>query len=53
MATLKGSPMIEKPLTALVEADPVFEASSLTTVRFIFDHTPAGVVVLDDIGFRN
>jgi hypothetical protein len=53
MSTLKGSPMIEKPLTAFVEADPVFDPASLTTVRFIFDQTSAGVVVLDDVGFRN
>ena len=53
MSTLKGDPRIEKPLTAFVEADPVFDASSLTTVRFIFDCIPEGVVVLDDVGFRN
>ena len=45
--------MIEKPLTAFVKADPVFDPASLATVRFIFDRTLAGVVVLDDIGFRN
>jgi predicted dienelactone hydrolase len=43
----------EFPLAAFVQADPVFDPASLTTVRFIFDRTPAGVVVLDDVGFRN
>jgi dienelactone hydrolase len=42
----------EFPLADFVEADPVFDPSSLATVRFIFDRTPAGVVVLDDVGFR-
>jgi hypothetical protein len=36
-----------------VEADPVFDLASLDTIRFIFDRTSAGVVVLDDLGFRN
>lgn len=53
MSTLKGSPRIEKPLTAFMEADPIFDPATLTTVRFIFDRTPAGVVILDDVGFRN
>jgi hypothetical protein len=43
----------EFPLSAFVEANPEFDPASLTTVRFIFDRTPAGVVVLDDLGFRN
>jgi predicted dienelactone hydrolase len=43
----------EFPLAAFVEADPIFDPANLTTVRFIFDRTPAGVVVLDDVGFRN
>jgi hypothetical protein len=42
----------EFPLAAFVQADPVFDPASLATVRFIFDRTAAGVVVLDDIGFR-
>ena len=42
----------EFPLAAFVEEDPVFDPASLTTVRFIFDRTQAGVVVLDDLGFR-
>ena len=47
------SQSFEFPLAAFVEADPAFDPASLTTVRFIFDRTPAGVVVLDDVGFRN
>ncbi len=43
----------EFPLAAFVEADASFDPATLTTVRFIFDRTPAGVVVLDDVGFRN
>jgi hypothetical protein len=42
----------EFPLADFVEANPAFDPSTVTTVRFIFDRTPAGVVVLDDIGFR-
>jgi predicted dienelactone hydrolase len=42
----------EFPLADFVQADPAFDPASLATVRFIFDRTPAGVVVLDDIGFR-
>ncbi len=42
----------EFPLAAFVEANPTFDPASLTTVRFLFDRTPAGVVVLDDLGFR-
>jgi hypothetical protein len=41
------------PLAAFVEADPVFDPANLTAIRFIFDRTPSGVVVLDDVGFRN
>ena len=43
----------EFPLAAFVKADPVFDPASMTTVRFIFDRTPAGVVILDDVGFRD
>jgi hypothetical protein len=43
----------EFPLAAFAEADPAFDPAKLATVRFIFDRTPAGVVVLDDLGFRN
>ena len=43
----------EFPLADFVEANPAFDPANLTAVRLIFDRTPAGVVVLDDVGFRN
>lgn len=43
----------EFPLAAFVEVNPEFDPASLTIVRFIFDRTPAGVVILDNLGFRN
>jgi hypothetical protein len=42
----------EFPLAAFAQADPVFDPTTLSSVRFIFDRTPASVVVLDDVGFR-
>jgi len=48
----KGKSQDRETPNGLRGADPVFDASSLTTVRFIFDCIPAGVVVLDDVGFR-
>jgi len=32
--------------------NPALNLASLTEVRFIFDRTPAGVIFLDEIGFR-
>ena len=43
----------EFPLAAFEQADASFDPASLAAVRFIFDRTPSGVVVLDDLGFRN
>ncbi len=42
----------EFPLSAFVAANPAFDPAQLATLRFIFDRTPSGVVVLDDVGFR-
>jgi len=42
----------EFPLAEFVKVAPTFDTTSLATLRFIFDRTPAGVVVLDDIGIR-
>ncbi len=42
----------EFSLADFVEVAPTFDPAGLTTVRFVFDRTPAGVVVLDDLGFR-
>jgi len=42
----------EYPLSAFVQANPAFDPTALTEVRLISDRTPAGTVVLDDLGFR-
>ncbi len=39
------------PLADFVRATPGFDASRLTTVRWRFDRTVAGTVLLDNIGF--
>lgn len=39
------------PLTRFVERAPDLQLATLRAVRFLFDKTPAGTVVLDDIGF--
>jgi len=43
----------EFPLAAFVAANPAFDPTSLEQVCFVFDRTRVGVVVLDDIGFRD
>jgi dienelactone hydrolase len=43
----------EFPLSAFVEVEPGFNPVDLTTIRFIFDRTSAGVIILDDVGFRD
>lgn len=43
----------EFPLAAFAQADTIFDPTSLTAARFIFDRCPVGAVVLDDVGFRN
>jgi len=40
------------PLSAFVTENPSFDPSGLHTVRFVFDRTKRGVIVLDDVGFR-
>jgi dienelactone hydrolase len=42
----------EAPLSVLAAANPDLDASQIAGVRFLFDRTPAGVVVLNDVGFR-
>lgn len=42
----------EFPLGDFVEINPAFDPRALVTVDFVFDGTPAGVVLLDDVGFR-
>ncbi len=43
----------EFPLADFSGANPAFDPEKLCRVAFVFDRTPKGVVVLDDIGFRN
>ena len=43
----------EFPLAAFTAANPAFDPISLAQFRFVFDRTRAGVIVLDDIGFRD
>ncbi|UCC89676.1 MAG: hypothetical protein JSV81_10285 [Anaerolineales bacterium] len=43
----------EFPLVAFGEVNPALDPADLSTIRFVFDRTPAGVVVLDDLGFRD
>jgi dienelactone hydrolase len=40
------------PLAAFAAANPAFAAKDLKTLRLVFDRTPKGVVVLDDVGVR-
>jgi len=42
----------EVPLAALRDATPGLDLSRLRTVRFVFDRTDEGVVVLDDLAIR-
>jgi dienelactone hydrolase len=39
------------PLADFAARDPAFDVAALAEVRFVFDQTPAGVVILDDVGF--
>ncbi len=39
------------PLADLVEANPSFDPAEPREIRLLFDLTPAGTVVVDDIGF--
>ncbi|MFQ5817034.1 MAG: hypothetical protein ACE5H2_03640 [Terriglobia bacterium] len=41
----------ELPLSAFVEADPRFKPANLETIRFRFDRSPKGVIILDQVGF--
>ncbi len=42
----------EFPLAAFQAANPALDPAGVVMVRFLFDRTPAGVVVLDDVAFR-
>jgi dienelactone hydrolase len=56
MASEKPSELVfdsfEVPLTAFRETTRDLDPSNLRAVRFLFDRTEKGVVVLDDIGIR-
>ena len=41
---------VEVPLALFSDRVPNFDPSTVTTVSFIFDRTPEGVVIIDDIG---
>ena len=41
----------EIPLAAFLEANPSFDPSRIRAVRFVFDLSPEGVVILDEVGF--
>ena len=42
----------EFPMADFSRANPAFDPEKLYKVAFVFDKTPKGMVVLDDIGFR-
>lgn len=43
----------ELPLAAFAEARPGFDPAAVRAVRFVFDRSPEGVVILDDLGFAD
>ncbi len=44
---------IEFPLADFVKENTDFNPMHLVSIELIFDKTPSGVVILDDVGFRN
>jgi dienelactone hydrolase len=43
----------EFPLADFAAANPALDPASLAQVRLVFDRTAAGVIVLDNVGFRH
>jgi hypothetical protein len=43
---------IEVPLARFVGTNRRFNPGKIATVRFRFDRSPAGVIILDELGFR-
>jgi dienelactone hydrolase len=43
----------ELPLAAFAGSTPGFDPASLAAVRFVFDRSPEGVIVIDDLGFAD
>jgi dienelactone hydrolase len=44
--------IFEFPLEKFVAANPKLKPAKIRTVRFLFDRTESGVVILDDVAFR-
>jgi hypothetical protein len=44
--------VFEFPLARFVAANPKLKPAKIRTVRFLFDRTESGVVILDDVAFR-
>ncbi len=40
------------PLAAFADANPAFAPEALAKIRLVFDRSPKGVVILDDVGWR-
>ena len=40
------------PLAHFTAANPAFDPARIAAIRFVFDRTPRGSVVLDEVGFR-
>jgi dienelactone hydrolase len=57
MAPLPTSEVVlqhfEFPLTDFLAANPALDPAALAQVRFVFDRTEQGVVVLDNVGLRD
>ena len=47
-----GAQSNQFPLAAFAKANTAFDPAGLIKLRFVFNRTSSGVVVLDDIGFR-
>jgi hypothetical protein len=45
--------VFELPLSDFVESFPEFRPGQLRTIRFVFDESPKGVIILDRLGFAN
>lgn len=43
---------VEIPLADFVRENPAFDPTSITAVEFVFDRSPAGSILLDELGFR-
>jgi hypothetical protein len=43
----------ELPLSAFAAARPGFDPAAVREIRFVFDRSPEGVVILDDLGFAD